>query len=130
VITPSVSDFATHVYYNYTIRTSRRDDLRRHLAAHSIGSEIGYGVPVPLEPAYGALGCRESGIRVPGRHDILTPFVYPLAGQLISYYAELARPGGNPDIRRTNLRPYARAFWISQSWTPEKTAHQAKMDGS
>jgi len=68
VITPSVSDFATHVYYNYTIRTPRRDDLRRHLAAHSIGSEISYRVPVPLEPAYGALGCRESDIPVAARY--------------------------------------------------------------
>lgn len=68
VITPGVSDFGTHVYYNYTIRTSRRDDLRRLLAAHSIDSEISYSVPVPLEAAYGALGYKESGIPVAARY--------------------------------------------------------------
>ena len=64
VIRPGVSDFATHVYYSYTIRTSRRDDLRRHLAAHSIDSQISYSVPVPLEPAYCSLGHKESDIPI------------------------------------------------------------------
>jgi len=62
--TPRVSDFATHVYYKYTVRTPRRDALKEHLATRGIGSQTSYSVPVPLEPAYRSLGYKESDIPI------------------------------------------------------------------
>jgi glucosamine--fructose-6-phosphate aminotransferase (isomerizing) len=52
-------------------------------------------------------------VRVPVVHPILKPFVYLLPGQLIAYYAEAQRPGGNPDVQRTDQPRYARAFDIA-----------------
>jgi dTDP-4-amino-4,6-dideoxygalactose transaminase len=47
---------ATHVFHQYVIRAPRRDALREHLAAHRIGSEIYYPVPLHLQPALKDLG--------------------------------------------------------------------------
>ncbi len=62
--TPQVSDFATHVYYTYVVRTPRRDELQQYLMAQDIGSRVSYAVPVPLEPAYASLGYAERDIPV------------------------------------------------------------------
>ena len=43
---------AGHVFHQYVVRTKRREDLRRHLAAEAIGTGIHYPVPVHLQPAY------------------------------------------------------------------------------
>ena len=79
LVTPKVSDFATHVYYMYTIRTPRRDELMAYLAAHGIGSQIIYGTPVPLQPAYALLGYKESDIPAAARyaHEYLSLPVFP-----------------------------------------------------
>lgn len=52
-------------------------------------------------------------VRVPTLHPVLKPFIYLLPGQLMAYYAEVARPGGNPDAQRTDQPRYARAFHIA-----------------
>jgi dTDP-4-amino-4,6-dideoxygalactose transaminase len=67
--TPQVSAFATHVYYTYVIRTTRRDELQEHLASQGIASRVSYAVPVPLEPAYEALGYSEQDIPVAARYS-------------------------------------------------------------
>lgn len=46
----------THVWHQYVIRTLRRDDLRAHLTARGIGSEIYYPVPLHLQQALQDLG--------------------------------------------------------------------------
>jgi dTDP-4-amino-4,6-dideoxygalactose transaminase len=40
------------VFHQFTVRTAHRDDLRGHLAAHSIGTLVHYPQPVHLQPAY------------------------------------------------------------------------------
>jgi dTDP-4-amino-4,6-dideoxygalactose transaminase len=45
-------DEAGHVYHLYVIACEARDDLRSHLAAAEIGSDIHYPVPAHLQPAY------------------------------------------------------------------------------
>jgi len=64
LVTPQVSAFSAHVYYRYPIRTPRRDELREYLAAHGIGTQTSYTVPVPLEPAYHFLGYEKSDIPI------------------------------------------------------------------
>jgi dTDP-4-amino-4,6-dideoxygalactose transaminase len=41
-----------HVYHLYVIACEARDDLRSHLAAAGIGSDIHYPLPAHLQPAY------------------------------------------------------------------------------
>ena len=52
-------------------------------------------------------------IRIPNTHPLLKPMLYVLSAQLIPYYTEVARPGGNPDAQRTDQPNYARAFDIA-----------------
>jgi glutamine---fructose-6-phosphate transaminase (isomerizing) len=52
-------------------------------------------------------------IRIPKTHHLLKPMLYILPAQLIPYYTEVARPGGNPDAQRTDQPNYARAFDIA-----------------
>jgi dTDP-4-amino-4,6-dideoxygalactose transaminase len=41
-----------HVRHIYAIRTSRREDLKRHLDSHSIGWGLHYPLPLHLQPAF------------------------------------------------------------------------------
>ena len=43
---------ATHVFHQYVVRTSRRDELRAALGRAGIGTAVHYPVPVHLQPAY------------------------------------------------------------------------------
>lgn len=52
-------------------------------------------------------------LRVPETDPIFKPLLYILPGQLIPYYTEVARPGGNPEAQRTDEPRYARAFDVA-----------------
>jgi SAM-dependent methyltransferase len=52
VATPRCRPDAGHVYHQYVIRASQRDELRQTLQAQGIGSLVHYPVPVHLQPAY------------------------------------------------------------------------------
>jgi dTDP-4-amino-4,6-dideoxygalactose transaminase len=47
------------VYHLYVVRSEGRDALRSHLTERGIQTGLHYPVPVPLQPAYAALGHRE-----------------------------------------------------------------------
>lgn len=47
---------AYHIFHQYTITTSRRDELRDHLKAAKIGTEIYYPLPLHLQECYAYLG--------------------------------------------------------------------------
>ncbi len=52
-------------------------------------------------------------VRLPKIDPLISPLLYVLPAQLIPYYTEVARPGGNPDVQRTDQPRYARAFDIA-----------------
>lgn len=53
---PDDSERATAVYHTFVVQAERRDDLRRFLAAHDIGTAIHYPVPIHLSRAGRELG--------------------------------------------------------------------------
>ena len=50
--TPTVPADRTHVYHQYTVRTSTREDLQAYLDAHDIGYGVYYPLPIHEQPAY------------------------------------------------------------------------------
>ena len=47
---------AKHVFHQYVIRAKRRDELRKFLADHKIGSEVYCPLPLHLQPVFSYLG--------------------------------------------------------------------------
>jgi dTDP-4-amino-4,6-dideoxygalactose transaminase len=60
VVLPHEVPGSHHVWHQYVIRTSSRDQLREFLAARKIGSEIYYPVPLHQQEALKGLGYAES----------------------------------------------------------------------
>jgi dTDP-4-amino-4,6-dideoxygalactose transaminase len=59
IILPQEVRGTHHVWHQYVIRTTRRDDLRAFLTERKIGSEIYYPVPLHLQTALKSLGYSE-----------------------------------------------------------------------
>ena len=76
---PQTVGDAHHVWYMYTIRTPRRDDLLAHLARRGIGSQVMYPLEVPYQPAYRHLGHAVGDFPVADAHvkDILCLPMFP-----------------------------------------------------
>ncbi|HMJ69165.1 MAG TPA: DegT/DnrJ/EryC1/StrS family aminotransferase [Cyclobacteriaceae bacterium] len=49
---PARAENSTHVFHQYTLRATRRDDLKTYLQSKGIPSIIYYPVPAHLQPAY------------------------------------------------------------------------------
>ena len=58
VVLPWVDSRAHHVYHQYVLRASRRDELRAFLAEREIGSEIYYPLALHQQKALTSLGYR------------------------------------------------------------------------
>ena len=59
VVLPCTDPRATPIFHQYVIRAPRRDDLRAHLTAGGIGTEIYYPRPLHLQPSLGFLGYKQ-----------------------------------------------------------------------
>jgi dTDP-4-amino-4,6-dideoxygalactose transaminase len=79
-------DAPGHVYHLYVITCDQRDDLRQHLAAAGIGSDVHYPLPAHMQPAYTA----QPGLVRPQGPDTL-PHSERQAGRVLSLplYPEL-----------------------------------------
>ena len=58
VQTPAIPPDCQHVFHQYTIRASRRDELQRFLTDRKIGNAVYYPVPLHLQRIYLGLGHR------------------------------------------------------------------------
>jgi len=94
IVTPCEVGDVRHVYYMYTIRTPRRDELITHLAERGIGSQVMYPLEAPYQPAYAHLGHGMGDFPVADAQvkDILCLPMYPeLAGDQIEQVAGAMR---------------------------------------
>ncbi len=62
VILPACDARATHVYHQYVIRVSKRDELRSFLSQRKIGSEIYYPVPLHQQECLKFLGYKQGDL--------------------------------------------------------------------
>ena len=51
-----------HVFHQYVVRVPRRDELRAHLEADGIGSQVFYPIPLHLQACFEPLGYREGDL--------------------------------------------------------------------
>jgi UDP-2-acetamido-2-deoxy-ribo-hexuluronate aminotransferase len=61
---PKVADGNSHVYAQYSIRTSRRDDLAAYLSANGVPSAVHYPIPLHRQEAFSGLGYEEGDFPV------------------------------------------------------------------
>ena len=52
LIRPRSKGNVSHVYHQYVLRSSHRDEIRKQLHEHKIGTQILYPTPIHLQPAY------------------------------------------------------------------------------
>ena len=91
---PVVAEGNVHVYNQFTIRAERRDELREHLSAHSIGTGVYYPVPLHAQECFRELGYRLGDLPVTELlcSEVLSLPIFPeLGADRIEYVADSIR---------------------------------------
>jgi dTDP-4-amino-4,6-dideoxygalactose transaminase len=89
--TPDIVKGQRHIFNQYVIRVARRDELRAHLAAERIGTEIYYPVPLHRQECFAYLGYAAGACPVAehAADEVLALPIYPeLTAQQIEYVAD------------------------------------------
>ncbi|MCJ7488614.1 MAG: DegT/DnrJ/EryC1/StrS family aminotransferase [Thermoplasmata archaeon] len=80
------------VYHLFTVRTTRRDELRKHLDGADVQTGIHYEIPIHLQPIYRELyGFKEGMLPVTERlcKEVVTLPMFPdMAGEQVDYVCE------------------------------------------
>ncbi|MBM3908736.1 MAG: DegT/DnrJ/EryC1/StrS family aminotransferase [Gemmatimonadetes bacterium] len=79
VVTPYTEPVSESIFNQYTIRVSRRDDLKAHLASKGIGHSVYYPLPLHLQPCFAYLGYKEGQCPEAERasKEVLSLPIYP-----------------------------------------------------
>jgi dTDP-4-amino-4,6-dideoxygalactose transaminase len=79
IVLPYVDPRAGHVFHQYVIRAPRRDALRDHLTAHSIGTEVYYPLSLHQQAALAHLGYKTGDFPIAERAaaEVLALPMYP-----------------------------------------------------
>ncbi len=79
VVLPCTDPRAEPIFHQYVVRAPRRDDLRAHLTARGIGTEIYYPRPLHLQPSLKPLGYQPGAFPVAERAaaEVLALPIFP-----------------------------------------------------
>jgi dTDP-4-amino-4,6-dideoxygalactose transaminase len=79
VMSPVVDPANEHIFHQYTIRTPRRDALRKRLTERGIGCAVYYPTPLHLQPCFQVLGYKTGAFPEAERAaaEVLSLPVYP-----------------------------------------------------
>lgn len=94
IVLPSEPPFTTSVYHLFVVRTSRRDEIQRHLKTRGIETGIHYPISLHLQPAYRYLGYSEGDFPLAEQaaREVLSLPMYPeLSKEQISQIVEAVR---------------------------------------
>ena len=90
IILPPVRESASHIYHVYSIRTTQRDELLKHLNTNNIGTAIHYPVALPFMETFSSLNHKLSDFPVAAKYqdEILSLPMYPeLKIDMMNYVA-------------------------------------------
>ncbi len=80
VVLPPLDDRGNAcIFHQYVVRVPRRDDLRAHLTAQEIGTEVYYPIPLHRQKCFASLGCGEGSFPASERaaREVLALPCYP-----------------------------------------------------
>jgi len=115
VTVPGDESRGRHVWNQYVIRIAggRRDELRKHLAAHGVGTEIYYPVPLHVQKCFEHLGWRPGDLPATERaaEETLALPIFPelradeqhtVVGRIAEFFGAARRPAVKP---KATLQP-------------------------
>jgi dTDP-4-amino-4,6-dideoxygalactose transaminase len=109
VTTPYERPGVRHVYHQYTIRASRRDELQAHLKAQGIGTMIYYPIPLHRQELYSNLNhvagslpnCEQAAdevLSLPIYPELTDAQIETVAGVIAHFYRSARHQASDPRL--------------------------------